>query len=121
MSDKTPFQNTKDIFLNSVFHRGKTYRTWVGYGKDKKTRILPKGWLSGDVAIFQELKNYNDFLKHLSTNEREKLRFKWYLTKVKKYKPWESEKISERVNDQATILGWGIPDEDIDLINRDDI
>jgi hypothetical protein len=117
--DKKPFRNPKDIFLNDVFHRGKSYRTWVGYDKDTKSQVLPTGWLNGD--IFQELKDYNDFLEHLTIQQREKLRFKWYLTKVKQYKPWESDEISELVNDQTTLRYWGISDEDIDRIDIDDI
>ena len=78
--------------------------------------------------MFIEIKDYNDFLKHLTIPQRKKLTLRKFIEKVKKYK-WDKDDkrirlIEKSIEDKDTtntlfelMKDNGLEDEDINLID----
>ena len=120
----------KQFLGRNYWDAKKRSRHIVGYDKDRVPIIIPKGFLDDDT-LFIEIKNYNDFLKHLTPSQRKKLSLRRFMEKVRKYDLVEVEKIitpfeksktdSDKRNQLFEFMNdWGIEDEDIDLIDWND-
>jgi len=117
----------KQFLSRSYWDNKKISRHYVNYDKEKKPTIVPKGFLEDDT-LFIEIKDYNDFLKHLTIPQRKKLTLRKFIEKVKKYK-WDKDDkrirlIEKSIEDKDTTNSLfelmkdnGLEDEDINLID----